>query len=217
MSVFILSRHNSIASQYLAELRDTGIQNDRMRFRRNVERIGEVLAYEISRQSIYKNEQVVTPLGTKECSLLVDQPIIITILRAGVPFFEGFINIFDKADAGFIGAYRGNYDEKGDFDIEMGYKALPDLTTRTIIVADPMLATGKSLLKAINTILQYGKPGQIHVAALIAAEQGLKYLQQNLPSEVKYWIGDLDKELNNKSYIVPGLGDAGDLCYGKKV
>ncbi len=148
---------------------------------------------------------------------MTQQPVIITILRAGVPFFEGFINTFDKADAGFIGAYRGSFDKKGNFDIEMGYEAMPDLTARTIIVADPILATGKSLLKAINTIFQYGKPGQIHIAALIAAEPGLKYLQQNLPSEVRYWIGDTDEELNDKSYIVPGLGDAGDLCYGKKV
>ena len=182
-----------------------------------MERIGELLAYEISRHCKYDPEEVITPLGKKECLKLVDQPVLITILRAGIPFFQGFINIFDGADAGFIGAYRGDYDEKGDFEIEMGYEALPDLTARTIIIADPMLATGKSLLKAINALFKYGKPGQIHIAALIAAEPGLKYLQQNLPAEVKYWVGDLDEELDDKSYIVPGLGDAGDLCYGKKV
>jgi len=182
-----------------------------------MERIGEVLAYEISQQLDYELKSIITPLGEKECELMSEEPVLITILRAGVPFFNGFYNVFDKADAGFIGAYRGEYNEQGDFEIEMGYKALPDLTGRTVIIVDPMLATGKSLLQAIDGIKENGVPAQIHIAAIIASEVGLNYLQQKLPENVMYWIGDTDKELNHNSYIVPGLGDAGDLCYGKKI
>ena len=206
-----------MANHYLAEMRDTDIQSDRMRFRRNMERIGELLAYEISRHFNYKSDFVRTPLGESECYLMEKQPILITILRAGIPFFNGFMNMFDNADAGFIGAYRGDYDSNGNFEIEMGYEALPDIAGRNVIMADPMLATGKSILKAVNLIFKYGKPGQFHIATLIAAEPGLNFLRNNLPEDVYFWIGDLDKDLNIKSYIIPGLGDAGDLSYGEKL
>ncbi len=216
MSLFILTGQNSVANDYLAELRDKSIQQDSMRFRKNMKRIGSILAYEISRNLNYKKKPVNTILGEIRASVIRTQPYLITILRAGLPFYEGFIDYFDRADSGFIGSFRTQYDENMHFDIKMGYKAIGDISDREVIIIDPMLATGRSVLKVLDYLAETGKPKMIHIASLIAAEPGYKFLNKSINQPVQFWFGDMDPELNEKSYIVPGLGDAGDLCYGEK-
>ena len=214
--MFILSSNNSIANHFIAELRDVHIQKDAMRFRRNMERLGEVLAYEISKILIYEKTEVQSPLAMAETELLSNQPVLVTILRASLPFHQGFINVFDKAENAFIGAYRGKHRADESFDVEMDYIACPDLTNKTVILIDPMLATGKSLLKSYQALLNHGKPNQLIIASAIAAPEGLAYLQENIP-EAEIFVGAVDKCLNEKYYIVPGLGDAGDLAFGLKL
>lgn len=213
--MFILTSTPSVASQFIAELRDVQVQQDSMRFRKNMERLGELMAYEISRQMPYKKHTVVTPLGSCDAWALTSQPVLATVLRAGLPLFQGFMNYFDKAESAFIGAYRTTPDAEYAFDIELNYIAAPNLNNKTLIVIDPMLATGKSIVKACNALLTYGKPQQIHIVAAIASQQGADYVCTHLP-ECHLWIGALDEQLNSKSYIVPGLGDAGDLAFGEK-
>ena len=214
--MFILTENISVASHFLAELRDPEMQKDRLRFRKNIERLGEILAYEISKSMPSKAVKIDTPLGQKESRLLESQPVIASIMRAGLPLHQGLLQFFDQADSAFIGAYRGVHDAKDDFSIDLDYITSPDLTGRTLIIADPMLATGKSIEKTYHALLRYGMPKRTFIATVIASERGVRYVQGRMP-ECRLYIGDVDKELNAKSYIVPGLGDAGDLSYGDKI
>jgi len=216
VEIFLLSEFNSLANNYIAELRDIDIQKDSMRFRLNMERIGEILAYEISRDLEYEKIEIKTSLGNSNISVLKESPYLITIMRAGIPFYQGFLNFFDKSESGFIGAFRSDFDEKQQFDIDLGYMAVGEIDLKEVILIDPMLATGKSVIKAINQLLKKGTPKVIHIVALIASRQGYEYVRKNISVPSKIWIAALDEKLNDKSYIVPGLGDAGDLCYGKK-
>lgn len=212
----ILSEQNSIAKNFLAEIRDKRIQKDSMRFRRNLERVGEIFAYEISKTMEYVPHNVETVLGVKETHKTADEPVVATVLRASLPLFQGIINFFDKADSAFIGAYRGTHAANEDFKVELDYVASPTVDNKTLILCDPILATGKSLEKAYKSLIQYGKPKVTHIVCMIASVQGMNYIRENLP-ECKLWVGDIDQELNDKYYIVPGLGDAGDLAFGSKL
>ena len=211
----ILTDKPSLANHFIAELRDVNIQHDSLRFRRNLERIGELLAYEISKTLPYTTAGITTPLAQTQTPLLTAQPVLATILRAGLPLYNGMLNYFDKAFSTFVGAYRVE-EENTELQINMEYLASTDLHDKILILADPMLATGKSLVKAYKGMLKHGKPVQVHVAAVIASPEGVSYLQQEIP-EATIWLGALDEHLNNKSYIVPGLGDAGDLAFGPKI
>ena len=210
-----LSEKPSLVANYVAELRDVLIQNDRMRFRRNIERIGEVAAYEISKELEWETVDVTTPLGTSPCYQLVDQPVLVTILRAGLPLHQGMLNYFDHADNGFIAAYR-EHDAEGNFTINMGYVTSPEIDGRVLIISDPMLATGASLALTLQKLLKMGTPKHIHVVCAIAATEGIDYLLSQVPG-ITIWAGTIDKELNADKYIVPGLGDAGDLAFGEKL
>jgi uracil phosphoribosyltransferase len=216
ITTHILDQHNSILNQYIAEIRDEKIQGDPLRFRQNMERIGGIMAYEISKTLEYTNEEVVTPLGKKTTSLLYQQPVIASILRAGLTMHNGFLQTFDRAENAFISAYRNPLSEN-DFEIKVEYLAAPDLNNKTLIIADPMLATGRSMQMVFEAIQQNGTPSKIHIACAIASPEGLMFLQNNLNSSCEIWIGSLDDELNTKSYIIPGLGDAGDLAFGLKL
>lgn len=211
---FNLGVSNSIANHYLRVLRDPALQQDRARFRKNIERLGEIMAYEVSKKLTYVPALVKTPLGEVSSSLLQEQPVLLTVLRAGLPYFNGFLNFFDECDCGFIGAYRK---EQEDIRVQLDYLATPDLTGRTIILIDPMLATGKSVIRSIEALEKHGKPSHIHVASLVSSPEGIEYLQQNIKSDYIIWTFAKDEHLNSKSYIVPGLGDAGDLCFGEKL
>jgi uracil phosphoribosyltransferase len=213
---FNLSDHNSVASQFICELRDRSVQKDRSRFRMNIERIGRIMAYEISKTMLYKNIEVETPLETASASVLQVQPVLIPIMRAGLPFFEGFLSIFDHADAGFIGACR---EEGGSITIKLNYYAIPSIKDRHVILIDPMLATGKSLVRTMQLLSGDDIPAKIDIAAVIAAPEGIEHVTnfaKSLSCPVNIWTGAMDKRLNEKFYIVPGLGDAGDLCFGVK-
>ncbi len=213
--MYILDKENSIANHFLAELREIDIQKDRYRFRRNLERVAELLAYEISKSLYYQNRDIQTPLEKTSVALMHDFPVLVSVLRAGLPFHQGFLNIFDHSDSGFIGAYRKHTDET-NFTIEMGYQALPPLEGRTLILADPMLATGQSLIKAIEHIRQIANPELIIVAAAIGTPEGVQFINDNLNGNYDIYLGSLDRELDENAYILPGLGDAGDLSYGQK-
>ncbi len=213
--MYILSENNSIANTFLAQLRDEEIQKDRMRFRRNLERLGEIFAYEISKNLPQTNKVIKTNLGKKETSVMKEPPVLVTILRAGLPLHQGLLNYFDTADNSFIGAYRGVRDSKEDFDIEMDYISSPDIQGRTLIICDPMIATGKSIEKAYHAMLRFGVPARTYIVGAIASLRGARFVQSRMP-ECRLYIGDVDKDLNSKSYIVPGLGDAGDLAFGLK-
>ncbi|MGN6439513.1 MAG: uracil phosphoribosyltransferase [Agriterribacter sp.] len=206
---------HSLVSNWVAELRDVEVQADRMRFRRNLERIGEVIAYEISKDLDWVDKEVHTPLGISACKILKDQPVLATILRAGLPLHQGLLNYFDKADNAFISAYRKHHRD-GSFEINIEYVSCPDLENRVLIISDPMLATGASLVKAIQFLKAEGKPREIHVVAAVACTVGIEFLRREEPG-VKVWCAAVDDELTAKGYIVPGLGDAGDLAFGAKV
>jgi uracil phosphoribosyltransferase len=214
--MFILTNTNSIANQFIAEMRDVNIQQDSMRFRKNMERLGEILAYEVSKTLTYQTAIVQSPLAEASTNLLTEQPVLVAILRASLPFHQGFLNVFDRAENAFIGAYRGKHRPDETFDIQMDYLASPDLSNKTIILIDPMLATGKSLVKSYEALLTYGKPARTIIAVAIAAPEGLQFLQEQIP-EADFFIGAVDEKLNHKFYIIPGLGDAGDLSYGGKI
>ena len=211
-----LSQSNSIVNQFLAELRDVDIQKDRMRFRANLVRLGEVFAYEISKTFSYELRDVTTPLGTANVPVLAEQPIVGTILRAGLPLHEGILRFFDSADNAFISAYRKHHKD-GSFDIKLEYISSPSLEDRTLILSDPMLATGSSIVMTCKALLAKGRPKQTHIVAVLASTQGIEYVKRNLSSDVTLWIGAIDEELTAQAYIVPGLGDAGDLAYGEKL
>lgn len=211
-----LSEKHSLISNWIAELRDVEIQKDRMRFRRNIERIGEVIAYEMSKEMAHKIINTTTPLGTHSSKVLQEQPVIATVLRAGLPMHQGMLNYFDKADNAFISAYRKHHPD-GSFEISVEYLSCPDLNNRILIIADPMLATGASLVETIQAITKIQKPKEIHIAVAIASKKGIETVQAALGHDTPIWCGDIDDVLNDKSYIVPGLGDAGDLAYGTKM
>lgn len=213
--VINLSEKHSLISNWVSELRDIDIQNDRMRFRRNLERIGEGAAYEISKKLPFEKKEIQTPLGTAECKMLKDQPVLATILRAGLPLHQGLLNYFDKADNAFISAYR-KHNKDGSFEISLDYISCPEMENRVLIISDPMLATGSSLVKTIHFLKEEGNPREIHIVAAIACSVGIEYVKREEPS-VTIWCGDIDEELTAKGYIVPGLGDAGDLAFGTKV
>ena len=209
-----LSEQHSLVSNWVSELRDINIQQDRMRFRTNLERIAEVAAYEISKVLPYKEIETETPLGTATSKVLKDQPVLATILRAGLAMHNGLLNYFDKADNAFAAAYR-KHEKDGTFDIHLEYMSCPDLDERILIVSDPMLATGASLVKTLHFLKEEGKPKEIHIVCAIACSVGIEYVTREEPT-VTIWCGDIDEELTAKSYIVPGLGDAGDLAFGSK-
>ncbi len=213
--MFILNNENSIANHFLAELREESIQMDRLRFRRNLERIAEILAYEISKTLFYQTKNIKTPLAETQVQLLATFPVIVSVLRAGLPFHQGFLNVFDHADSGFIGAYRKN-NTATDFSIEMGYEALPPVKDKVCLLVDPMLATGKSIVQAIDRIEQIAKPERYVIACAIGTPEAAGYLHEQLNVNYEIYLGALDSGLNNKAYILPGLGDAGDLSYGAK-
>lgn len=212
--VTVLSQNNSIVSEWIKEIRDVNTQADRMRFRKNIERIGEIAAYEISKTLPYEEVTVQTPMGEASCHKLVQQPVLATILRAGIPLHQGLLNYFDHADCAFVAGYRKHHRD-GTFEIEQHYFTSPDLDGKTLIIADPMLATGASLELALKTIKAQAHPAQIHIVSVIACTVGIEYIKRKLP-EVYIWTGVIDEELTAKGYIVPGLGDAGDLSYGNK-
>ena len=209
-----LSDINSLLSTWVRELRDTAIQADRLRFRRNMERIGEVAAYEISKTIPYKDVTVTTPMGEALCPEQEHQPVLATILRAGLPLHQGLLNYFDNADCAFIAAYR-KHSRDGSFEIEQQYLTSPDIEGRTLILADPMLATGASLVLALEEMMENGTPSAIHIVTAIASVIGIEHIQRKFP-DAWIWAGGIDEELTARGYIVPGLGDAGDLSYGSK-
>lgn len=216
--MFILNEQNTIANQFLAELRDINLQKDRARFRRNLERLGEIMAYEVSKDLSYSSLSIQTPLMQTEVKIPTEHPVLVAVLRAALPFYQGFLNIFDQSDSGFAGAYRKEADNKQeDLEIEFLYQATPSLENRTIIVVDPMLATGKSFIKTIQNLKRHGIPKMVHVVSVIASPEGVAYINQNLDIPFKIWTCALDQGLNEKYYILPGLGDAGDLCFGEKL
>jgi uracil phosphoribosyltransferase len=214
--VYNLSVQHSLISNWVAELRNVDVQTDRMRFRRNLERIGEVAAYEISKHLDFEEVDIQTPLGIHKSKLLASQPVLATILRAGLPLHQGMLNYFDKADNAFISAYR-KHNRDGSFDISLDYLSCPSLENKVIIISDPMLATGASLAKTIKYLQEEGNPASIHFVCAIASSVGIEYIQRACGEDIIIWCGDIDDELTAKSYIVPGLGDAGDLAYGTKV
>ena len=211
-----LSHSNSIINQFLSEIRDVEIQKDRMRFRRNLERMGEIFAYEISKLMDYQVREVVTPLGTAEVPVLTEQPIIGTILRAGMPLHQGILNYFDHADNAFISAYRKHHKD-GSFDIKLEYVSSPMLTDRILILCDPMLATGSSIVMTYKALMERGIPKHTHIVSALASMQGVNHVKSHLSTNITIWAGAIDDELTAQAYIVPGLGDAGDLAYGTKI
>lgn len=210
-----LSERHSLLSNWVSELRDVEMQLDAMRFRRNLERIGAIAAYEISKQLLWKEVEVQTPLGIHKSKVLALQPVLATILRAGLPMHQGMLNFFDRADNAFIAAYR-KHRRDGTFDIKLEYISSPSLEGRVLIISDPMLATGSSLVKAIDVIKEEGEPLEIHIVCAIACTVGIEYVLREAGENIKIWCGDIDDELTAKGYIVPGLGDAGDLAFGSK-
>jgi uracil phosphoribosyltransferase len=211
----IISNNNSVFNHFLAEIRDLSVQQDSMRFRRNMERIGEVIAYELSKQLNYATSSVTTPLGEAEVGLVADQLVIGTILRAGLPLHQGVLNYFDKAQNAFVSAYRKHHKDN-TFEIAVEYLSSPDLDGKVLILTDPMLATGSSMVLAFKALLKKGAPKHVHIVSAIASREGLAYVEKNMPENTTVWVGAVDDELTVQSYIVPGLGDAGDLAYGVK-
>jgi uracil phosphoribosyltransferase len=206
---------NSIFNQFIREIRDETIQKDRLRFRRNLERIGEVMAYEVSKQLDYHEVEVTTPLGVAVVSVPKSQPVLCAIMRAAIPMHQGFLNFFDAADNAFVAAYRRHH-KGGEFEIEIDYTSSPSLQDREVIIIDPMIATGSSIELVYKALLQKGTPSRIHVVGAIATNSGINKVRSKLPENTKIWVGAIDSELTAQAYIVPGLGDAGDLAYGRK-
>ncbi len=211
-----LSLNNSIINQFVSEIRDVQIQKDRMRFRKNLERLGEIFAYEISKTLPYENKEVVTPLGIATVPVLASHPIVGTILRAGLPLHYGLLNYFDQADNAFISAYRRHHKD-GTFDIKLEYIGSPELSDRELILCDPMLATGSSIVMTYKALLEKGMPRHTHIVCALASTLGIEHVKRNLPTNVTIWAAAIDDELTAQSYIVPGLGDAGDLAFGSKM
>lgn len=217
MNIHYISEQNSILNHFLTQIRDVTIQKDSMRFRKNIERIGEIMAYELSKKLEYKDIAVPTPLGIKHTTTIAEHIVLCSILRAGLALHQGFMNFFDDAENGFVSAYRHHYNNDDEFEILVEYKATPTFNNKTLILIDPMLATGQSLVAVLNKLLVDHNPTQIHIAVVIAVPEGIKYLEENLPDNCHLWVASLDEKLNEKNYIIPGLGDAGDLAYGNKL
>jgi uracil phosphoribosyltransferase len=216
MEVHLLNTQHTLLHQFVAELRNSTIQTDRARFRKNVERIGQIMAYEISKVLEWKQVEIETPLGKHQSVQLAEQPVLATILRAGLPMHHGMLDFFDHADCAFISAYRRHQPGSHDFDIVVEYLACPDIENKTVLLIDPMLATGQSIELTYQAILKRGKPKALHIVSLIGSTEGVAYLKQKLP-DATLWLADIDDRLNEDGYIVPGLGDAGDLSYGEKI
>jgi uracil phosphoribosyltransferase len=217
MIVHDFSKSKSILNHFVGELRDIKIQKDRMRFRKNLERIGEILGYELSKTLNYKNVTINTPLGIKPTELIVQQPVLCTILRAGLPLHQGMMNFFDQAETTFVSAFRHHPSSNKEFEIVVEYLATPSLQDKTLIISDPMLATGESLANVYEVLLSQGQPKKVHIVAAIGSKPGIEYIKTKLPTNSELWIASVDEELNENQYIVPGLGDAGDLAFGKKL
>ena len=217
MQIHYLSDENSILNHFLGQIRNVNVQHDSMRFRRNIERIGEVMAYELSKDLHYKNVAIQTPLGIKNTTEIKDKLVLCSILRAGLPLHLGFLNYFDNAENGFVSAYRHHPNNDAFFDILVEYQAVPNIENKTLLLIDPMLATGQSMVAVYEKLMQKGLPKEIHIAVIIAAPEGIAYLKNHLPDRCHLWVATLDEKLNDKNYIVPGLGDAGDLAYGNKL
>lgn len=211
-----LGKEDTIFNRFLSELRDEQIQKDPLRFRRNLQRLGEIFAYEISKKFEYSKQDITTPLGTAAMNLPLEQPVLATILRAGLPLHQGLLNYFDRADSAFVSAYR-KYHKKGSFTINLDYVSSPTIDDRILIVSDPMLATGGSLLASLGGLLEKGKPKHIHIVSVLATEVGIKNVKKRYSlRNLTIWVGAIDDELTAKAYIVPGLGDAGDISFGQK-
>ncbi|HBK28548.1 MAG TPA: uracil phosphoribosyltransferase [Parabacteroides sp.] len=216
MIIINLGDNNSILNQFVAELRDIHIQKDRLRFRRNIERIGEIMAYEISKKFDYHPQEIESPLGYASMQLPQQDIVISTILRAGLPFHQGFLNYLDYAENAFVSAYR-RYEDQINFDIQIEYIASPRIEGKTLLITDPMLATGSSMELAYEALLTKGRPKHIHIASIIASQQAIEYIKKKMPdSQTTVWVAAIDSQLNDHSYIIPGLGDAGDLSFGEK-
>ncbi len=215
--VKILGEQNSILNKFISELRNVDIQNDRLRFRRNLERIGEIFAYELSKELEYEEKGIITPLGTTDMQIIKDNIVLATVLRAGLPLHQGLLNYFDYAQNAFVGSFR-KYHKDNSFEIKSGYLSAPSIEDKFLILSDPMLASGSSLVLAYKDLTKAEDPKHVHIVTIIAAKEGVEYMQENLPKgKYTIWIGAMDNELTAKSYIVPGLGDAGDLAYGDKI
>lgn len=215
--VKILSKENSILNTFVAEIRDEYIQKDSMRFRKNLERIGEIMAYEISKKLYYNEQEIVTPLGVSNMTTIKYQPVLATILRAGLPLHQGFLNFFDQAESTFISAYRKHHSNEENFEIKIDYLSSSLIDDRIIILNDTMLATGASIVATYKALLKYGTPKHLHIACVVSSSEGLAYVKKHLPENITIWVVVIDEELTAQGYIVPGLGDAGDLSYGEKV
>ena len=217
MQIHNLSKKNSILNTFIAEMRDIDIQKDAMRFRRNIERTGEILGYELSQSLQYASTTVKTPLGNAETSLISDDIVLCSILRAGVPLHNGLLNYFDTSENAFISAYRHHKHNPESFEIIVEYLACPTLEGKTLILADPMLATGQSMVATFEALKPFGTPKSVHLVSVIGAQQGVDFVSKHFDSETHLWIATVDEKLNNKGYIIPGLGDAGDLAFGEKL
>ncbi|MFE3872312.1 uracil phosphoribosyltransferase [Flavobacterium sp. ZS1P70] len=217
MQIHILSENNSVLNHFLGQIRNVNVHNDSMRFRRNIERIGEIMAYELSKELHYSTIEIQTPLGIKKTTEIKDQLVLCSILRAGLPLHMGFLNYFDSAENGFVSAYRHHPNNDAYFDIKVEYQAIADINNKNLLLIDPMLATGQSIVAVFNRLVERGTPKEIHIAVTIAAPEGIAFLEKHLPHNCHLWIAALDEKLDEKSYIVPGLGDAGDLAFGEKL
>lgn len=217
MKIHYISEDNSILNHFLGQIRNVNVQNDSMRFRRNIERIGEIMAYELSKNLSYKNIEIQTPLGIKKTTEISEDLVLCSILRAGLPFHNGFLNYFDHAENSFISASRFHPNNDAAFEILVEYQALTNLNNKTVLLLDPMLATGHSLVAVYKKLLENASPKEIHIVVVIAAPEGIAHLEKSIPEDCHLWVASLDEKLNEKNYIVPGLGDAGDLAYGSKL
>jgi uracil phosphoribosyltransferase len=217
MQIHDLSLQNSLLNTFISEIRDVKIQKDSMRFRRNIERIGEILGYEMSKILSYKKSSITTPLGSCDIHLLNNDIVLCSVLRAGLPLHNGLLNYFDTAENAFISAYRHHKDDSEDFEIIVEYLACPSLENKTLILADPMLATGQSLVSTFKALKPFGVPKDIHLVSVIGAKEGVEYIQNYFDKKTHLWIAEIDEHLNDKGYIIPGLGDAGDLSFGEKL
>ena len=217
MQIHHISENNSILNKFIAEIRDVTIQKDSLRFRRNIERIGEVLGYELSKKLSYTSKDVVTPLGIKKINKITNNIVLCSILRAGLPLHQGLLNYFDDAENAFISAYRHHPNKDATFEIVVEYFAAPKIENKTLLLADPMLATGQSLVAVYEAIIKNGAPKELHIVAVIASREGIDFIKAHFPENTHLWIAAIDNDLNEKGYIIPGLGDAGDLSFGTKL
>jgi len=208
---------NSVLNQFINEIRDVNTQKDPMRFRRNIERIGEILSYELSKSLDYKNKIIQTPFGSKLMSLYVNELVLCSVLRAGLPLHQGLLNYFDRSENAFISAYRHHPNGSDEFEVIVNYFASPSLSNKTLVLTDPMLATGKTLENTFNALKSHGLPKQIHIISVIGSKEGINYIKDIFPEDTHLWIATIDEKLSSKGYIIPGIGDAGDLAFGKKL